>query len=79
MTPRSVQACIEEVRHWDGGAHLAGPPLSAMQGLVWLLATAGKFLEGLILFMGGIALPLVAEQFATTSTDKGASPWRRSR
>ncbi len=71
MTPRSVQAYIEEVPHWDGGAHLAGPPLSAMQWLVWSLATAGKFFEGLIVFMGGIALPLVAEQFAMTSTDKG--------
>ena len=71
MTPRSVQAYIEEVPHWDSGAHLAGPPLSAMQWLVWSLATAGKFFEGLIVFMGGIALPLVAEQFAMTSTDKG--------
>jgi MFS family permease len=42
-----------------------------MQWLVWSLATAGKFFEGLIVFMGGIALPLVAEQFAMTSTDKG--------
>jgi MFS family permease len=42
-----------------------------MQWLVWALATAGKFFEGLIVFMGGIALPLVAEQFAMTSTDKG--------
>lgn len=71
MTPRSVQAYIEEVPHWDGGAQLTGPPLSAMQWLVWSLATAGKFFEGLIVFMGGIALPLVAEQFAMTSTDKG--------
>jgi MFS family permease len=71
MTPRSVQAYIEEVPHWDGGATLTGPPLSGMQWLVWSLATAGKFFEGLIVFMGGIALPLVAEQFAMTSTDKG--------
>jgi len=42
-----------------------------MQWLVWSLATAGKFFEGLIVFMGGIALPLIAEQFAMTSTDKG--------
>ncbi|MEB3275911.1 MAG: MFS transporter, partial [Cyanobacteriota bacterium] len=68
---RSVQAYIEEVPSWDGGTRLAGPPLSAMQWLVWSLATAGKFFEGMIVFMGGIALPLVAEQFAMTSTDKG--------
>jgi len=71
MSKRSVQAYIEEVPSWEGGTHLAGPPLSSMQWLVWSLATAGKFFEGLIVFMGGIALPLVAEQFAMTSTDKG--------
>jgi MFS family permease len=71
MSKRSVQAYIEEVPSWEGGTHLAGPPLSGMQWLVWALATAGKFFEGLIVFMGGIALPLVAEQFAMTSTDKG--------
>ena len=71
MSKRSVQAYIEEVPSWEGGTHLAGPPLSGMQWLVWSLATAGKFFEGLIVFMGGIALPLVAEQFAMTSTDKG--------
>ena len=71
MSKRSVQAYIEEVPSWEGGTHLAGPPLSGMQWLVWALATAGKFFEGLIVFMGGIALPLVAEQFAMTSTDRG--------
>jgi MFS family permease len=42
-----------------------------MQWLVWSLATAGKFFEGLIVFMSGIALPLIAEEFSMTSTDKG--------
>lgn len=71
MTQKTVQAYIEEVPAWEGGTHLAGPPLSAMQWLVWSLATAGKFFEGLIVFMGGIALPLVAEQFNMSSTEKG--------
>jgi MFS transporter, putative metabolite transport protein len=71
MAKRSVQAYIEEVPSWDGGIRLAGPPLSAMQWLVWSLATAGKFFEGLIVFMGGIALPLIAEEFSMTSADKG--------
>lgn len=31
MSKRSVQAYIEEVPSWEGGAHLAGPPLSSMQ------------------------------------------------
>ncbi|MEB3172927.1 MAG: MFS transporter [Cyanobacteriota bacterium] len=71
MGKRSVQAYIEEVPSWEGGARLAGPPLSGMQWLVWSLATAGKFFEGLIVFMGGIALPLIAEQFAMSTADKG--------
>ena len=71
MAKRSVQAYIEEVPSWEGGVRLTGPPLSSMQWLVWSLATAGKFFEGLIVFMGGIALPLIAGEFAMTSTDKG--------
>lgn len=71
MGKRSVQAYIEEVPSWEGVASLAGPPLSGMQWLVWSLATAGKFFEGLIVFMGGIALPLIADEFAMTSTEKG--------
>lgn len=52
MGKRSVQAYIEEVPSWEGGVRLSGPPLSSMQWLVWSLATAGKFFEGLIVFMG---------------------------
>jgi MFS family permease len=69
--PRSVQSYIEEVPRWQGGVALPGPPLSTMQWLVWSLATAGKFFEGLIVFMGGIALPLVGEQFGMTALDRG--------
>ncbi len=59
MAPRTVQAHIEAL------------PLSWMQWLVWALATAGKLFEGLIVFMGGIALPLVSEQFALSPLDRG--------
>ncbi|MEB3354967.1 MAG: MFS transporter [Cyanobacteriota bacterium] len=71
MVKRSVQAYIEEVPAWTTGAALSGPVLSPTQWLVWGLATAGKFFEGLIVFMSGISLPLVALQFDMTSTDKG--------
>lgn len=71
MGHKSVQAYIEEVPAWEGGTYLAGPPLSGMQWMVWSLATAGKFFEGLIVFMGGIALPLVSEEFGMSSSDKG--------
>ena len=71
MGQQTVQAYIEEVPRWQDGAELAGPPLSTMQWLVWSLATAGKFFEGLIVFMGGIALPLVSAQFQMTALDRG--------
>ncbi len=61
MGQQTVQSYMEEVPRWQDGTELAAPPLSSMQWLVWSLATAGKFFEGLIVFMGGIALPLVSE------------------
>ena len=66
-----VQAYIEEIPNWQDGSYLGKAPLSGMQWLVWSLATAGKFFEGLIVFMGGIALPLVSEQFSIDQTTKG--------
>ena len=71
MGAKTVQAYIEEIPAWPTGAPLNRPVLSPTQWLVWSLATAGKFFEGLIVFMGGIALPLVSRQFGMTSTDKG--------
>ena len=68
---KTVQAYIEEIPNWQDGSSLGKAPLSGMQWLVWSLATAGKFFEGLIVFMGGIALPLVSEQFSIDQTTKG--------
>ena len=68
---KTVQAYIEEFPNWQDGSSLGKAPLSGMQWLVWSLATAGKFFEGLIVFMGGIALPLVSEQFSIDQTTKG--------
>ena len=68
---RTVQSYIEEVPAWASGSRLPGPPLSTMQWLVWSLATAGKFFEGLIVFMGGIALPLISRQFAVGPAGMG--------
>jgi len=71
MGHKTVQAYIEEVPAWDTGDPLDRPILSPTQWLVWSLATAGKFFEGLIVFMGGIALPLVSLQFGMNSLEKG--------
>lgn len=60
---RSVQAWIEDLPAWDSQPPFAAPPLTATQWQVWAMATAGKFFEGLVVFMGGIALPLLAAQF----------------
>jgi MFS family permease len=68
---KTVQAYIEEIPNWQDGSSFGKAPLSGMQWLVWSLATAGKFFEGLIVFMGGIALPLVSEQFSIDQTTKG--------
>ncbi|MFM8277744.1 MAG: MFS transporter [Cyanobium sp.] len=71
MAVRTVQDYIEDSPTWTNGATLNRPVLSPTQWQLWSLATAGKFFEGLIVFMGGIALPLVAQQFDMTSTEKG--------
>lgn len=62
-----MQAWIEAPPGSDAAdAAAAGsgrPRLSAMQWRLWSLATAGKLFEGLVVFLGGLALPLVAAQF----------------
>ena len=68
----TVQAYIEEIPAWSSGTALASAPLSSMQWLVWSLATAGKFFEGMIVFMGGIALPLLTAEFGLDDVAKGA-------
>jgi len=45
--------------------------MTSMQWLIWSLAAAGKFFEGLVVFMTGIALPLIARQFHITSGQDG--------
>ena len=69
---KTVQAYIEEIPSWSSGTAMQSAPLSAMQWLVWSLATAGKFFEGMIVFMGGIALPLLTAQFSLGNAAKGA-------
>lgn len=53
-------------------AHLAQGPLSRTQWLVWALAAAGKFLEGVIVFIGGLVLPLLEHPFAIGPLQRGA-------
>jgi MFS family permease len=42
-----------------------------MQWRIWALASAGKFFEGLVVFMTGVALPLVVREFGLGAMEKG--------
>lgn len=50
----------------DGGR--AGAPL---RWSVWVLASAGKLLEGMVVFLGAITLPLLADQFHLSALQQG--------
>ncbi len=45
--------------------------MTAMQFRIWALACAGKFFEGMVVFMTGVALPLIAIQFHLNAAEKG--------
>jgi putative MFS transporter len=45
--------------------------MTKMQRRIWMLAAAGKFFEGFVVFMTGVALPLIARQFEIGPTLKG--------
>jgi len=42
-----------------------------MQWRIWTLAAAGKFFEGLVVFMTGVAMPLIANEFQITPAQHG--------
>ncbi len=68
---RSVQNYIDETPVWADGTLVQSTPMTAMQWWIWMLATAGKFFEGLVVFMTGVALPLISEEFDITKTQHG--------
>lgn len=47
------------------------PTLTASDWRIWGLTAAGKYLEGLVVFMGGIALPLVQAELASARAAAG--------
>jgi len=69
---RTVQEYIDETPIWSDGTESPNTPMTPMQWRIWALATAGKFFEGLVVFMTGIALPLMVEEFALSALQKGA-------
>jgi MFS family permease len=70
--PRTVQEYIDETPAWPDGTPAPATPMTAMQWRIWTLASAGKFFEGLVVFMTGVALPLLVREFGLGAMAKGA-------
>jgi MFS transporter, putative metabolite transport protein len=68
---KSVQEYIDELPSWGDGTSLKSPPMTAMQWRIWALAAAGKFFEGFVVFMTGVALPLIVREFHLGAANKG--------
>jgi MFS family permease len=69
--PQSVQGYIDQTPAWPDGTITPSVPMTRMQWRIWGLATAGKFFEGLVVFMTGVALPLIVEEFGLSPAQKG--------
>jgi MFS transporter, putative metabolite transport protein len=68
---KSVQDHIDELPMWADGTRLVSAPMTGMQWLIWSLAAAGKFFEGFVVFMTGVALPLLSYEFQIGSAEHG--------
>jgi MFS transporter, putative metabolite transport protein len=68
---KSVQDHIDEVPLWADGTRLSSAPMTGMQSLIWALAAAGKFFEGFVVFMTGVALPLLSSEFGLGAAEHG--------
>src|SRR5271165_893250 len=68
---KSVQDHIDELPMWADGTHLPAVPMTGMQWLIWSLAAAGKFFEGFVIFMTGVALPLLSSEFNLGAAEHG--------
>jgi MFS family permease len=69
--PKSVQEYIDERPIWSDGTSLKSAPMTTMQWRIWSLAAAGKFFEGFVVFMTGVALPLIVREFHIGAAEKG--------
>jgi MFS transporter, putative metabolite transport protein len=69
--PRSIQHYIDELPVWSDGTRLKSAPMTGMQWRIWSLAAAGKFFEGFVVFMTGVALPLISREFGIGSAQAG--------
>lgn len=72
VAARSVQEYIDETPFWADGTCAPSSPMTSMQWRIWFLASAGKFFEGMVVFMTGVALPLIVREFGLGAMEKGA-------
>jgi MFS transporter, putative metabolite transport protein len=68
---KSVQDYIDEMPVWPDGTSVKSNPMTTMQWRIWSLAAAGKFFEGFVVFMTGVALPLIVREFHIGAAEKG--------
>ena len=68
---KTVQEHIDERPIWPDGTVLPSAPMTGMQWLIWSLAAAGKFFEGFVVFMTGVALPLISREFNIGAAQHG--------
>jgi len=55
-TGKTVQEYIDETPVWADATPVHFAPITGMQWLIWWLAAAGKFFEGIVVFMTGVAV-----------------------
>ncbi|EFG74120.1 transporter, major facilitator family protein [Mycobacterium parascrofulaceum ATCC BAA-614] len=71
ITGKTVQEYIDERPKWSDGTVTPSTPMTSMQLRIWALASAGKFFEGMVVFMTGAALPLISIEFHLAATEQG--------
>ena len=69
--PKSVQEYLDETPVWADGTPVLDIPMSVMQWRIWWLAAAGKFFEGMVVVMTGVAMPLIDREFHLTELQRG--------
>jgi MFS transporter, putative metabolite transport protein len=68
---KSIQEYIDERPIWPDGTPMSAVPMTNMQWLIWTLAATGKFFEGYVVFLTGVALPLISREFEIGSAQNG--------
>ena len=67
---KSIQHYLDETPRWPGD--VAAPiPMTSMQRSIFLLASVGKLFGGIIVFMTGMALPLISDDLSLNATQEG--------